>query len=42
MRLGNFSVEIPKGKELDAGYVAMKHNTKYALRLANAALRFTK
>ncbi|MCW5212381.1 hypothetical protein VU04_05685 [Desulfobulbus sp. TB] len=35
MRLGNFSVEIPKGKELDSGYVAMKHNTKYALRLSN-------
>jgi len=35
MRLGNFSVEILKGKELNSGYVAMKHNTKYALRLSN-------
>ncbi|MCI5188919.1 MAG: hypothetical protein D3905_03765 [Candidatus Electrothrix sp. AS4_5] len=35
MRLGNFSVEILKGRELDSGYVAMKHNTKYALRLSN-------
>ena len=35
MRLGNFSVEIPRGNYLDSGYVAMKHNTKYALRLCN-------
>lgn len=35
MRLGIFSVEILKGKELNSGYVAMKHNTKYALRLSN-------
>ncbi len=35
MRLGNFSVEIPQGRELDSGYVAMRHNTKYAIRLSN-------
>ncbi|MCI5131037.1 MAG: hypothetical protein D3904_05815 [Candidatus Electrothrix sp. EH2] len=35
MRLDNFSVEILNGRELDSGYVAMKHDTKYALRLSN-------
>lgn len=35
MRLGNFAVEIPQGKELDSGYVAMKHNTQYTIRLSN-------
>ena len=35
MRLGNFSVEIPRGNYLDSGYVAMKHNTKYTIRLCN-------
>jgi len=35
MRLGNFSVEIPQGRELNSGYVAMRHNTKYAVKLSN-------
>ena len=35
MRLGNFAVEIRQGKELDSGYVAMKHNKKYTIRLCN-------
>ncbi len=35
MRLGNFSVEIPQGKERNSGYVAMQHNTKYAVKLSN-------
>lgn len=35
MRLGNFSVEIPQGRELNSGYVAIRHNTKYAVKLSN-------
>ncbi len=35
MRLGNFSVEIQQGKEIDSGYVVMKHDMKYAIRLSN-------
>jgi hypothetical protein len=35
MRLGNFVVQILQGKELDSGYVAMKHNSKYTIRLCN-------
>lgn len=36
MRLANFSVKIPQGKELDSGYVAMKHDTKYTVVLSNS------
>jgi hypothetical protein len=35
MRLDNFLVKISEGKELNSGYVAMKHNTKYAVQLSN-------
>lgn len=35
MHLGNFALEIPQGHELDSGYVEMRHNTKYTLKLSN-------
>lgn len=36
MKLGNFLVEIPQGKMLKSGYVAMKHDTKYTVVLSNS------
>ena len=35
MRLGNFAVEIPQGKEGPSGYITIKHNTKYTIQLIN-------
>lgn len=35
MRVGNFSLLIPEGRERDSGHVEMQHNTQYQLRLGN-------
>ena len=35
MRVGNFSVLIPEGRECDSGHVQVPHGTQYTLRLGN-------
>lgn len=35
MRIGNFSVTIPEGREIDSGHVSIPHNTKYTIRIYN-------
>jgi len=35
MRVGNFSVQVPEGKERESGHVLLDHNTQYVLRLGN-------
>ena len=35
MYLNRFSVQVEKGRETDNGYVELRHNTEYALRLRN-------
>lgn len=35
MRIGNFILEIPQGRELDGGHVEMLHATPYAIRFGN-------
>lgn len=35
MRIGNFSVLIPEGREHGSGHVALPHNTQYVIRLGN-------
>jgi hypothetical protein len=37
MRLGNYTVQIPEGREHASGYVEMKHGMKYTIRLSNSA-----
>lgn len=35
MRVGNFTVVVPQGREKDSGHVLIPHNTKYTIRLSN-------
>ncbi len=35
MRLGDYAVTIPQGRELDSGYVEIRHNTTYTIALSN-------
>ena len=35
MRVGNFSVLIPEGRERESGYVQLNHGTQYSLHLGN-------
>lgn len=35
MRIGNFSVLIPEGREHGSGHVALPHNTQYVIRMGN-------
>jgi hypothetical protein len=35
MYLNRFSLQVEKGRETDNGYVELRHNTEYALRLRN-------
>lgn len=35
MRVGNFTVVVPEGRERDSGHVTIPHGTKYRIRLSN-------
>ena len=39
MRIGSFSVQVPQGVEVGDGYVRMKHNTRYSVKMGNHGSR---